>query len=309
MEEIRKKDLEKQGYRIVGNHSSIKICLWCKKAIRGKDTCYKHKFYGIKSWRCIQASVTQDICTLNCEWCWRDISKTKLKFGRVNEPKEILNGFIKEQVLYLQGFKGNKDVDKKRLDESFKPKHVALSLTGETCLYSKLPEMIKEIKNRDMTSFIVTNGTIPEMIKKLVKVKPTQLYITLPAPSKEIFLKACKPRNEKLWNKILESLSLLGGFDRGTIRLTLAKNVNMFDVDDYVKLLEDVNFKFLETKAFMPVGYSQYRLPYEAMPKHEEIREFSEELANSLDVKIVEEKKESRVCLLMKKDKNRKLKI
>ena len=117
MIEIRKKDLEKQGYRLVGNHSSIKVCLWCKKAIRKEDTCYKHKFYGISSWRCIQASVTQDICTLNCDWCWRDVSKTKVKFGKTDEPKEILSGFIKEQILYLQGFKGNRDVDKKRLEE------------------------------------------------------------------------------------------------------------------------------------------------------------------------------------------------
>jgi len=305
MIEIRKKDLEKQGYRLVGNHSSIKVCLWCKKAIRKEDTCYKHKFYGISSWRCIQASVTQDICTLNCDWCWRDVSKTKVKFGKTDEPKEILSGFIKEQILYLQGFKGNRDVDKKRLEESFKPKHVALSLTGETCLYSKLPEMVEEIKSRCMTSFIVTNGTVSEMIKKLIKVKPTQLYITLPAPNKSIFTKVCKPKNDKLWDKILESLSLLGKFDRGTVRLTLAKNANMLNVEDYVSILKDVDFKFLETKAFMPVGFS--KLPYEAMPKHEEIKEFSKELAEGLDIKLVDEKKESRVCLLMKKDVGRKL--
>ena len=37
MIEIRKKDLEKQGYRLVGTHSGIKVCLWCKKAIRGEE--------------------------------------------------------------------------------------------------------------------------------------------------------------------------------------------------------------------------------------------------------------------------------
>lgn len=32
-------NLEKQGYRIVGNHYAIKVCLWCKKALRDEDTC------------------------------------------------------------------------------------------------------------------------------------------------------------------------------------------------------------------------------------------------------------------------------
>ena len=41
MDENKKKDLEKQGYRIVGNHSAIKVCHWTKRAIRGEDVCYK----------------------------------------------------------------------------------------------------------------------------------------------------------------------------------------------------------------------------------------------------------------------------
>ena len=40
-----------EGYRLVGNHSAVKICAYCKKAIRGQDVCYKNTFYGIESWR------------------------------------------------------------------------------------------------------------------------------------------------------------------------------------------------------------------------------------------------------------------
>jgi len=43
------------------------------------------------------------------------------------------------------------------------------------------------------------------------------------------------------------------------------------------------------------------------MPRHEEIVDFSKQLAKLLNLKIVDEKKESRVVLLMKEDKERKI--
>ena len=39
------------------------------------------------------------------------------------------------------------------------------------------------------------------------------------------------------------------------------------------------------------------------MPRHQEIKKFSQELANELGWKIVDEKENSRVVLLMKEDK------
>ena len=56
--EIRRKFLEKQGYRLVGKHSAIKLCYYCKSSLKDNGDCYKNKFYGINSWKCIQASVT-----------------------------------------------------------------------------------------------------------------------------------------------------------------------------------------------------------------------------------------------------------
>ncbi|MBI2665713.1 4-demethylwyosine synthase TYW1, partial [Candidatus Woesearchaeota archaeon] len=51
--EIRE-NFEKQQYRMVGNHSAVKVCSWTKQMIRGKGGCYKFKFYGIKSNQCMQ---------------------------------------------------------------------------------------------------------------------------------------------------------------------------------------------------------------------------------------------------------------
>ena len=43
--------LTKQGYKLVGSHSGVKICRWTKAMLRGRGGCYKHTFYGIESHR------------------------------------------------------------------------------------------------------------------------------------------------------------------------------------------------------------------------------------------------------------------
>ena len=46
--------LTKQGYTIIGSHSGVKICRWTKSALRGRGSCYKYSFYGIKSHLCME---------------------------------------------------------------------------------------------------------------------------------------------------------------------------------------------------------------------------------------------------------------
>ncbi|MAG50057.1 4-demethylwyosine synthase TYW1 [archaeon] len=298
-----KKLLEKQGYRIIGKHTAIKICLWCKKAIRNENTCYKHKFYGIKSWRCIQMSPAFLNCLHRCQFCWRYLDYTLAKdVEKPDDPNTIIDGCINAQREILQGFLGNKKIGKKRFYEAMNPKHFALSLAGDACMYPKLPQFIDEIHKRKMTTFLVTNGTKPEMLKKLLKHKPTQLYITLPAPNKKIYKKICKPTIKDGWERLMESLNLMKNFNRPTIRLTLAKELNMCNVKDYANIIKDLNFKFLECKAAMPVGYARHRITYEQMPTHKELRTFTTKLAELLKLKIIDEKEESRVFLLSKKD-------
>lgn len=296
------KDLEKQGYRLIGNHSAVKVCLWTKKAIKAKDVCYKNTFYGINSHRCVQMTPSLNFCNQRCFWCWRDIEFTKSKWeGKIDEPKFIIDECIKQQIDYIQGFGGYKDTNFKRFREASKPLHFAISLSGEPTLYPKLPELIKELKKRDITSFLVTNGTNPSMLKKLVKQQPTQLYLTLPAPDEEIYLKVCNPLIKDGWKKINQSLSLLKKFKRSTIRLTLAKNINMLKPEKYAELVKD-KADFIEAKSYMWVGYSRERLDIKNMPLHNEIKEFAKIIAKKAKLKIIDEKKESRVVLLMKKD-------
>jgi len=299
--ELRKKELEKQGYRLVGRHSAIKICSWCKKSIRGEDVCYKNTFYGINSWRCIQMS-PWFACTHRCIFCWRDV-RENLVPEEIDSPKDIVDGCIKAQKEILQGFGGNEKRDQKHFEEALEPLHFAISLTGEPTLYPKLPELVDEIKSRGMTSFIVTNGTVPEMLKKLINHQPTQLYMTLPAPDKETYLKTCNPLNQDSWNKIQESLSLIKEFKRSCLRLTLVKGYNMVNPEGYADLIKKANPAFIELKAYMWVGHSRERLEIENMPLHPEIVEFAKKVAKAADMKIIDEKPESRVVLLMKEDR------
>src|SRR3989344_3924000 len=132
----RKAKLEKQAYRLAGNHSVVKVCLWAKNKLRNKGTCYKHKFYGIKSWRCVQMSPVLDLCNLKCRWCWRDIDYKGKKLPlKLDSPKDIINSCIEEHKELLQGFLGEAKTKKKIFEEAMKPMHFAISLTGEATCY------------------------------------------------------------------------------------------------------------------------------------------------------------------------------
>ncbi|MHA2290350.1 MAG: radical SAM protein, partial [Promethearchaeota archaeon] len=136
--------------------------------------------------------------------------------------------------------------------EAMDPNHAAISLDGEPFLYPKLDGLVSEFRKRNMTSFIVTNGTLPERIESLNSL-PSQLYITLPAPNKEIYKEVCRPMIKNGWENIMQSLDLVESLTcRTVVRLTAVKNLNLFDelVEDYVKIIEKANPNFFEIKGF-----------------------------------------------------------
>lgn len=299
----KKLDFERQGYRIVGNHSLVKVCEWTKKAIRGIDTCYKCKFYGIHSWQCVQMSPTY-MCDHRCVFCWRD---TKYAYpswqGPVDDPVDIIEGCIREQVKYLRGFGGNPHVDKKRLEEMKKPLHFAISLTGEPTMYPRLPELIAELRARNITSYLVTNGTIPSMVKQLVNNQPTQLYVSVYGPTREIYEKSAMPITQNAWERLQETLGMLPEFKRTVIRLTLTKGYNMVHPELYAEMFTKVKADFYELKGYMWVGHSRARLEISSMPSHDEVRKFAQEIIrHNSELNIIDEKEVSRVILLARKD-------
>jgi len=301
-QELKNKKRQEEGYRLVGSHSAVKICAYCKKAIRGEDVCYKNTFYGIESWRCVQMSPTF-FCDHRCVFCWRDIDYVWPKWqGPVDDPKDIVEGCIKAHVELLQGFWGNEKAIPDRLKDMGKPLHFAISLTGEPTMYPRLHEMIDYIKEKGMTAFLVTNGTIPDMVEKLVEHQPTQLYISVYGTNKEMHQRTANPITKDAWERLQQSLSLMHKFKRNVMRLTLVKGFNFMDPEGYAKLAEKYGPMFIECKGYSFVGHSQKRLEVSNMPRHDDILAFAKKIEENSSYKVVDDKKESRVALLVKED-------
>ncbi|OYT31694.1 4-demethylwyosine synthase TYW1, partial [Candidatus Woesearchaeota archaeon ex4484_78] len=213
-----------------------------------------------------------------------------------------VDGCIREWKKLLFGFGGFDKTDKKRYQEAMSPKHFAISLTGEPTFYPRLPELIDEIHSRGMTSFLVTNGTVPDMIEKLLTHQPTQIYVSIVGPDKETYVKVADPLPKDSWNRLMKTLRLLKNFKRSVLRLTLVKGLNMFDPEGYASLVRLADPDWVELKAYMFIGHSRERLEIENMPLHKDIKEFAARLAEILGWKIVSERAESRVVLLAKND-------
>jgi len=300
------KAIKKQKYHIVGRHSAVKRCKWLYESIINDRFCYKQKFYGIKSHRCLQMTPTLYYCTQRCLFCWRvqsldlGLEWNETKMNELDDPELIVEGCIEAQRRILSGYKGNPKADKKKLEEALNPKHAAISLAGEPTLYARLSELIEEFHKRGFTTFLVSNGTLPEAFKKLSE-EPTQLYISLTSPDKETYAKLCRPQIRGSWSSLMKTLELLPSLNcRKVIRITLVKGYNMHGIEKYAKLIEIAEPDFVEPKAYMYVGYSRRRLKYENMPSHLEVGEFAHKLAEELSYNILDESKDSRVFLLSK---------
>lgn len=302
MEERRKK-YEAMGYRFVGpsKHSAIKICHWCKQSLREKGHCYKQKFYDLGSSNCLQMTPTFFVCSENCSFCWRPLRYALPQKEQVwDSPKDIMDDAIQAQRGLLAGFKGNPHTPLVKWEEAQDPKHVAISLSGEPTLYPFIGELIDDIHSRDMTAFLVTNGTLPDKLQSLLEndQQPTQLYITVAAPDKATLDKTALPMFKDSWERLQKSLSLMNQFKRSVIRLTLVRNLNFVNPEGYAQLAEKAQCDFLEVKSFMSVGGARDRLPYTDMLYFDEIKEFAEKIEKASSYKIVDEKENSRVVLL-----------
>jgi tRNA wybutosine-synthesizing protein 1 len=205
---------------------------------------------------------------------------------------------LQAQDKILSGYMGNPKVDWRKLTEALRPRHVAISLTGEPTLYDPLGELIRTFHHEGFTTFLVSNGTLPSKLSELSE-EPTQLYVSVCAPDEQVFRRVCRPQLLDAWARLNETLGFLPCFRCPTvIRTTLVKGRNMRCAEGYAKLVEKANPTYIEVKAYMHVGFSNLRLSYEDMPGHKEVYAFAERLAELTGYGIIDESAESRVVLL-----------
>lgn len=297
MDESYRELLIKQQYRLHNDHAAVKLCHWMKESMIRDRHCYKQDFYGVESHRCLQMTPAINECSHQCTFCWR-VQGRDFEVKEWAEPKEMLDALIEHQRLLISGFKGDSRCPPEKFKEACNPNQVAISLAGEPITYPYLSEFIEECHRRDMTTFLVTNGTYPERLAAL-DVLPRQTYVTVAAPNKEIYKKACRPKISDGWEKLMETLDLLPSLDtRTVIRHTLVKDLNFGWIDDYAKLDKRADPDLIEPKGYVFVGGSRTRLSLTSMPSFEEIREFSKELGSKTGMEIIRERPDSRVLLL-----------
>lgn len=293
--------LESSGYRFVGshNHAAAKICHWTKQSILDKGVCYKEKFYGIESHRCLQMAPAVPNCQQKCEFCWRDLSYTQTQWeGEYDDPKTIIDEAVKAQNNLLCGFFGNDKANKEKLEESKTPTNAAISLAGEPMLYPEIDELIAEFNRRNFTTFVVSNGQCVDKLKNLEN-EPYQLYLSLDAPTKKIYNDVCQPQISEGWDNLNQSLDTLASFNSRTcIRTTCVKGRNMTNPEKYAELIKKAIPDFVEIKAYMCVGSSRHRLTPDNMPTFDEVKSFAQKIGENCGKKIVNESEVSRVVLL-----------
>ncbi|MGA7475756.1 MAG: 4-demethylwyosine synthase TYW1 [Thermoplasmata archaeon] len=292
-------DLAGQGYQLVGKHSAVKLCYWSRESIaRGRD-CYKGRFYGIESHRCLQMSPAIDSCNLHCRFCWRNQGwENDEVMPEFDDPEALLDRSIDAQRRIISGFKGDPEVRLERWEEAQTPRHVAISLTGEPTLYPRMNRFLELCHERGITTFLVTNGTNPDALRALDPL-PTQLYVSVTAPNAEVFRRLTLPAQDDAWERLLESLSVVRELrTRRVVRHTLVKGWNLGWVGSYAELDQMARPDFIEPKGYVYMGKSRHRLGRDQEPTHEEVLEFAQRLATKTGYLLLDESPESKVALL-----------
>ena len=312
MEPDLRQRLEAQNYYLVGNHSGVKLCHWTKKDIKDQGaeggSCYKHKFYGIESYRCMQVSPALTWCTERCSFCWRSesyASGDSMDDIDHEDPRAIIEGMIEGQRALLSGYGGHPDVSRQHWEEAIKPKHVAISLSGEPTLYKHLDEFLGILHDMGLSTFLVTNGTQPQVLAELENL-PTQLYLTLAGATPRTHSAITRPFNPKeAWAQLMETIELMPSLDtRKVVRMTLVKGKNMIEPEHYARLFRKSEAHFLEAKGFVSVGDARNNYGYERMPDLVDIVEFSEAIceAASQEIKIIDQAATSCAVLMAPED-------
>ena len=298
----------------VADHSTVGLCHWTKKSFKHEGNCYKHKFYGISTHRCMEFSPAGMHCENRCVYCWRPMEfydSLKMDPKQVAEPEEILTKLMSERKKLINGYYGDSRNDKQRLDQSLLPSHYAISLSGEPTMYPKLPELIKYLKSLEATKsiFLVTNGQEPDMIQRLQDedALPTQLYLSTNAADYKSFLRINKPKYDdswERWNRTLDMLKYLN--TRTVLRITLIRDYNYKRelIPIFAEMFRKSSPHFIEIKSYMHIGRSTNRLEHSNMLEMEEVKNFSEQVARQSKIfSVMDESFVSRISVLQNNER------
>ncbi|KAJ9395575.1 hypothetical protein DTO282F9_7532 [Paecilomyces variotii] len=280
--------LTKQGYTIVGSHSGVKICRWTKSALRGRGSCYKYSFYGIKSHLCMETTPSLS-CSNKCVFCWRHGTNPVGTTWRwkVDPPELIFQGVKEGHYKKIKMMRGVPGVRAERFAEAMRIRHCALSLVGEPIFYPHINEFLSMLHGEKISSFLVCNAQHPDELAALDRV--TQLYVSIDASNRESLRKIDRPLHRDFWERFQRCLDILREkrhVQRTVFRLTLVKGFNVDDeITGYANLVEKGLPCFVEIKGVTYCGTSSSAgagLTMKNVPFYEEVAEFVVALNNEL---------------------------
>ncbi|XP_062241579.1 S-adenosyl-L-methionine-dependent tRNA 4-demethylwyosine synthase TYW1 [Platichthys flesus] len=292
--------LTKQGYKLIGSHSGVKLCRWTKSMLRGRGGCYKHTFYGIESHRCMETTPSL-ACANKCVFCWRHHTNpvgTEWRW-KMDPAEKILQEAVEKHQSLIRQFRGVPGVKPERYEEGLAVKHCALSLVGEPIMYPEINTFIRLLHSQHISSFLVTNAQFPEEIRSLVPV--TQLYVSVDASTRDSLKKIDRPLFKDFWPRFLDSLKALGEKRQRTVyRLTLVKAWNVEEMLSYSELISLGQPDFIEVKGVTYCGESSAStLTMANVPWHQEVVAFVQQLADMLPQYEIACEHEHSNCLLI----------
>lgn len=280
--------LTKQGYTIIGSHSGVKICRWTKSALRGRGSCYKYSFYGIKSHLCMETTPSLS-CSNKCVFCWRHGTNPVGTTWRwkVDPPELIYAGAKEAHLKKIKMLRGVPGVRAERFQEAMTVRHCALSLVGEPIFYPHINEFLTLLHRDRISSFLVCNAQHPEQLQALKAV--TQLYVSIDASNRESLRKVDRPLHRDFWERFLRCLDIIREkrFRMRTVyRLTLVKGFNIEDeAEGYADLVARGLPCFVEVKGVTYCGTSSSAgagLTMQNVPFYNEVIAFVETLNAAL---------------------------
>uniref|UniRef100_A0A669CD42 S-adenosyl-L-methionine-dependent tRNA 4-demethylwyosine synthase TYW1 n=1 Tax=Oreochromis niloticus TaxID=8128 RepID=A0A669CD42_ORENI len=294
--------LTKQGYKLIGSHSGVKLCRWTKSMLRGRGGCYKHTFYGIESHRCMETTPSL-ACANKCVFCWRHHTNpvgTEWRW-KMDPAEKILEDALEKHQNMIRQFRGVPGVKPDRYEEGLAVKHCALSLVGEPIMYPEINNFIRLLHHHQISSFLVTNAQFPQEIRYKSLVPVTQLYVSVDASTQDSLKKIDRPLFKDFWPRFLDSLKALGEKKQRTVyRLTLVKSWNVEEMQAYSELIALGQPDFIEVKGVTYCGESSASsLTMANVPWHQEVVTFVQQLADMLPEYEIACEHEHSNCLLI----------
>ena len=216
-------------------------------------------------------------------------------------PETILAGVHRLQKKALAGYNAVLDntVTEEKWKEALAPKHVAISLSGEPTLYSRLPELADLFNANGYTTFVVRTARTRTCSQNAGRSSSTSRSMHLTETYER---PACRwatrtgtgaGYRRALPNYQQNARRCGSRLSPGTTTQSRRATPGSSRTQGHT---------FVEVKGYMYLGYSRNRLQRNNMPEHAQVRKFAERITASCDYKIRDENPLSRVICLEREE-------